>query len=106
MSVEQWNDPQARSFAMLIDGRAQPTGIRRKGLDRTLLLMINAHHEAVHFVLPTVPGGDSWRLLVDTDRNLEQPRRRSQSGSETHAAARSLLLWELRPPQPDESNGS
>jgi isoamylase len=106
MSVEQWNDSQARSFAMLIDGRAQPTGIRRKGLDRTLLLMINAHHEAVQFAMPSVPGGESWRLLMDTDRALDPPRPRSQSGSKAQAAARSLLLWELRPPEPNESNGS
>jgi isoamylase len=95
MRTEQWTDPNARSLSMLIDGRAQPTGIRRKGLDRTLLLMVNAHHDAIPFVLPTVPGGDYWRLLMDTHRPLPHERRRSDAGSTIEAAGRSLLLWEL-----------
>jgi glycogen operon protein len=28
---------------MLLDGRAQPTGIKRRGDDATLLLVANAH---------------------------------------------------------------
>ena len=42
---------------MLLDGRAQPTGIRRRGTDLTLLLILNAHHDAVSFKLPKVVGG-------------------------------------------------
>jgi isoamylase len=95
MRTEQWTDANARSLSMLIDGRAQPTGIRRKGLDRTLLLMVNAHHDAIPFVLPTVPGGDYWRLLMDTHRPFPHERRRSDAGSTIKAAGRSLLLWEL-----------
>ena len=106
MRTEQWNDTNARSLSMLIDGRAQPTGIRRKGSDRTLLLMVNAHYDAIPFVLPTVPGGDCWRLLVDTHRSWPHERRRSDAGSTIETAGRSLLLWELLPPHWDVDGNS
>src|SRR4051794_15927317 len=54
MSEANWKDPVARSLGVLLDGRAQPTGIRRRGTDLTLLLLMNAHHDAVVFKLPTV----------------------------------------------------
>jgi glycogen operon protein len=57
--------------------------------------MVNAHHDAIPFVLPTVPGGDYWRLLMDTHRPFPHERRRSDAGSTIKAAGRSLLLWEL-----------
>jgi isoamylase len=95
MTIEQWTDGNARCFAMLLDGRAQPTGIRRQGQDRTLLVMMNAHHEPLQFVLPSVPGGESWRLLVHTHRAIDSHQ--AQSGSGVELFARSLALWELEP---------
>jgi isoamylase len=102
MTTEQWTDPNAKSLGMLLDGRAQPTGIRRKGLDRTLLLLINAHHETVRFSLPDVPGGNCWRLLIRTDepRKRRTKRNSSNAGSKIDLSARSLMLWELQPPNP------
>ena len=97
MTTEQWTNPNAKSFGMLLDGRAQPTGIRRKGLDRTLLLIINAHDEPVSFLLPKVPGGSSWRVLVNTDEPLRSKRQRRDAGSEHSVTGRSLVLWELQP---------
>src|SRR3984893_12254900 len=35
MTVEQWDDGNARCLGMVLDGRAQPTGIRQRGADRT-----------------------------------------------------------------------
>jgi glycogen operon protein len=97
MTSEQWTDPMARCFGMLLDGRAQPTGIRRKGLDRTLLLMINAHHETVPFRLPSVPGGERWCLLVETKEPHKASHRLSKSGMAVELSGRSLALWELQP---------
>jgi len=42
---------------MLMDGRAQPTGIRKRGEDATLLMVLNAYHDLVEFSLPETPGG-------------------------------------------------
>src|SRR5436305_1593916 len=97
MNSEQWTDPNARSFAMLLDGRAQPTGIRRQGIDRTFLLIIIAHHDNVSFVLPYIPGGDRWQLLIDTNLPLWALRAQSESGTTVDISGRSLSLWELQP---------
>jgi glycogen operon protein len=52
---------------MLIDGRAQTTGIRRRGSDTTLLLIFNAYHDLVEFTMPACAGASGWKLLVDTN---------------------------------------
>jgi glycogen operon protein len=67
MSGTDWEDRNMRCFGMLIDGRAQPTGIRQRGTEASLLLVLNAHHDLVDFTLPTHAGGQSWSLLVDTN---------------------------------------
>jgi glycogen operon protein len=68
LTIEQWHDENARCFGMLLDGRAQESGIRRRGSDATLLLIYNAHFDVVNFVLPAVPEGISWLGLVDTNQ--------------------------------------
>ncbi|HEY0439842.1 MAG TPA: glycogen debranching protein GlgX [Xanthobacteraceae bacterium] len=96
MTVEQWNDGLARCMGMLLDGRAQPTGIRRRGTDATLLLVVNAYHDVVRFTLPEVTGGERWICLVDTNRpDLEDPMTFA-IGKEYEVTGRSLLLFELR----------
>ena len=42
MSAEQWSDPFAKCMGALFDGRAQATGVRRRGSDTTMLLIVNA----------------------------------------------------------------
>jgi glycogen operon protein len=97
MVPENWHDPHARCLGMLLDGRAQPTGIRRPGSDATLLLLLNAHHEAVPFTLPSVPGGEQWKVLMDTAQAADG----LLTAGETYPlAARSLLLLVLQPAKP------
>jgi isoamylase len=67
MTPEQWQDPRAKCLGVVFDGRAQPTGIRRRGADATILLVLNAHHDVVDFTLPAIPEGDSWLCLMDTN---------------------------------------
>jgi isoamylase len=66
MTTEQWHDCNARCFGMLLDGRAQESGIPRRGSDATLLITYNAHHDTVPFTLPQVPEGKHWVRLIDT----------------------------------------
>ncbi|WP_454616032.1 glycogen debranching protein GlgX [Bradyrhizobium cenepequi] len=68
MTVEQWQDGNVRCFGMLLDGRAQETGIKRRGSDATLLLIYNAHFDVVNFTLPKVPEGQHWQGLIDTNQ--------------------------------------
>ena len=97
MTPEHWEDANARCFGMLLDGRAQPTGIRRRGTDATLLLILNAHHDVVKFTLPEVVGGDAWMCLIDTNQpDLEAPTE-FRFGKEYTVTAHSLLLFQLKP---------
>jgi pullulanase/glycogen debranching enzyme len=93
MQEENWRDAATRCFGMLMDGRAQSTGIRQRGKDATLLLVLNAHHDVVKFTLPACPGGAHWSLLLDSNRPAAPPARFS-SGSVYEVTARSLLLLE------------
>ncbi|WP_375411593.1 glycogen debranching protein GlgX [uncultured Bradyrhizobium sp.] len=94
MEPGQWNDSSARCLQMLLDGRAQPTGIRQKGSDLTLLLMFNAYHEPVEFTFPDV-SGRVWKLLVETsDSQRQLPY--LEFGPTHHLEGRSLALWEIK----------
>jgi isoamylase len=66
MMESQWQDPNAHCFGMLLDGRAQETGIRRRGEDATIFLLYNAHYDVVNVKLPEVPEGAQWERLIDT----------------------------------------
>jgi glycogen operon protein len=95
MQQEDWNDGNQRCFAMLMDGRAQATGIRRLGTDATLLVVMNAHHDVVTFTLPEVTGGDRWRCLIDTD-DYERDELPVFRPSNTYdVAPRSLVMFAL-----------
>ncbi len=56
MNPENWNDGGARSLAVVLDGRAQTSGIHRRGGEATLMLLFNAYHDVVEFTLPEVVG--------------------------------------------------
>ncbi|MNO86616.1 Glycogen debranching enzyme [compost metagenome] len=95
MTQEHWHDPQLRSMGMLLDGRAQPSGIRRRGSDATLLLLTNAHHEAVEFLLPAVALGRDWQCLLDTGTSAVEGETYAFS-TPFQLRARSLVLLALR----------
>ena len=67
MEDTQWQDEGMRCFGMLIDGRAQPSGIRKRGDDATILIVFNAAEQGVNFILPNCAGGGDWRLMIDTN---------------------------------------
>ncbi len=67
MCGADWNDANMRCFGMLMDGRAQATGIRRRGSAATMLFVLNAYHDLVQFTLPECTGGQHWKLLFDTN---------------------------------------
>ena len=98
MRAEDWSDGGMRCFGMVMDGRAQPTGVGRRGEDATMLMILNGHHDLVRFTLPLHPGGKQWLLLIDT--NLPQHERELAPfpfGSVYDVTARSLLLFALDP---------
>jgi len=95
MTGGQWADAAMRCFGMLMDGRAQPTGIPQRGADATLLMVLNAHHDMVRFTLPEAAGGGSWSLLIDTNLPEQAEKGGFAAGHVYEVTARSLLLLAL-----------
>ncbi len=95
MEAEHWQDGNARCLGMLMDGRAQATGIKRPSMDATVLLVLNAYHDVVKFKLPEVAGGQAWRCLLDTNVPDRSETPRFQTGDEYEITGRSLLLFAL-----------
>jgi isoamylase len=100
MTADDWHNPAAKCFGILLDGRAQTSGIRQRGSEATLLLITNAYHDVVPFILPKVAGGRDWRRVVDTNRPEEDddPDRSAlyRFGQQYQVTGRSLLLFALR----------
>ncbi|MGJ7557663.1 glycogen debranching protein GlgX [Variovorax sp. RB3P1] len=65
MQAPHWEDPQTRSFALLLDGRAPASAIPVEAHDASVLLVFNGWQDAVPFVLPAPPAG-AWTLKIDT----------------------------------------
>ena len=95
LSQEQWDDTAMRCFGLVIDGRAQASGICRPASDATLLLVLNAHHDVVNFTLPDVPEGDKWTVLLDTNMPVRDELPAFAAGQSYQVTGRSLLLFAL-----------
>jgi glycogen operon protein len=97
MTVEHWEDPNGRCMGILLDGRAQETGVRRLGSDSTLLVILNAHDDVVPFKLPEAAGGRRWVRLIDTNQDRNNDLEDFDFGRMYEVTGRSLLLFILRP---------
>ena len=95
MKPEEWHDGNMRCFGMLMDGRAQATGIIRPASDATLLLVVNAHHEVVVFTLPELAGANRWYCLLDTNDPHSGELPDFTSHDRYEVTGRSLLLFAL-----------
>ncbi|WP_051329896.1 glycogen debranching protein GlgX [Niveispirillum irakense] len=110
---EQWRDGRARCLGLLLNGRAG-THLSHDGTpahDEVLLLIINADHETVPFILPAVPvgsEGQEWKCLLDTGSPTgaptEQPGEwQPVTGQPLPLPGRTTWLFQLTEPaaQPD-----
>ena len=95
MADDDWHDPGLRCFGMLLDGRAQTTGIRQRGKEATILIVINGYHEPLEFTLPECAGGCRWSLLIDTHMNETADLPGFAIGVSYEAGGRSLVLFAL-----------
>jgi len=100
MTDEEWGKESARSLGVFLAGegldeqdeRAQPIK------DQNFLLLMNAHHEGVSFLLPTVASGMCWIVLIDTaSSDIESPGTLCEAGATYSLQARSLSLLVERP---------
>jgi isoamylase len=98
MQQDDWN-ATAQCVGLMLDGRAQPTGIKKRGEDTTLLLILNAWHDVVEFTLPNQGSDDHrWTLMIDTNLPDEGNNKEDQKfsfGQVYAVTGRSLLLLAL-----------
>jgi isoamylase len=104
MREADWNDANMRCFGMLLDGRGQASGIKRKASDVTLLAMFNAHHDVVKFTIPEFVGGKSWVCLIDTNKPEKGEIEQFRTADQYEVTGRSLLLFAaITPGEPGRS---
>jgi pullulanase/glycogen debranching enzyme len=99
MSDDEWNLGFARCLGMYLagdaigelDGRGAPV------TDDNFMLLINAHHEEIPFVLPGFRSSVRWRVTIDTSRTGADPdARRHARGEVFRLQGRSLVLLRQR----------
>jgi glycogen operon protein len=97
MNEDDWRNGNTRCFGMLMDGRAQVTGIRRHGSDATLLFVVNGHFDLVQFTLPAHAGGDTWTRLLDSNLSDQNEVGSFRSTAIYEMTGRSVVLFKLHP---------
>jgi len=95
-----WRDPQNRTFGLLLSGDAGvylgPDGAPET--DAVLLILANAHAEAVTAQLPAIADAERWRCLLDTVEPTGQPpagRLHRAPGADYRLEGRSLAVFAL-----------
>ncbi len=93
LQSEQWQDPAMSSFAVVFDGRARTSAIRKRASDATVLMLFNAYHDVVEFTLPDITGPDGWLRLIDTNLPLTgEPPVRHCCGERYTVTGRSTVI--------------
>jgi glycogen operon protein len=94
MSDQAWGDPNVKCLGMRLAGdlinetdeRGEPI------VGDTLLLLLNAHWEEIHFTMPTTREEHVWEQLIDT-RDPAAPMRICRGGEVFPLFGRSLALF-------------
>ena len=96
MSYGDWIDRRLRALGMLIDGRAQSSGIVAPGSDVTVLMILNANADVLPFTLPGCNAGARWERLLDTDDEGRPDGEAFAIGDVYPVTGRSLVLFALK----------
>ena len=97
MTDEEWTNGFTRCLGLRLAGDAIEE-VDQAGepiRDDTFLLLLNAHHEALDFVLPAHRTRVRWELVLDT-RDWTPASRALRAGDQYPLEARSLALLRLR----------
>ncbi len=75
MSDAEWNTSFARCLGVYLLGNALDEQDQRGCpiVDDDFLMLLNAHHEPIHFVLPAYRSNARWQALLDTSNTFGQP---------------------------------
>jgi len=95
MSEDEWRDSSIRCLGMFLSGQGlDETDERgRRVSDENFLVLLNAHHEDVEFVLPGYRPGARWTAWMDTSREGGlRPADTYDSGASYPLQARSMVV--------------
>ncbi len=98
MTEEQWHQSFARCLGVYLSGDtiAETNYRGRPVRDDDFLLLINAHHEAIPFLLPEYRTRRSWSLVIDTLSEVQAPNIQVHAAGERYALqGRSLALFTI-----------
>ena len=109
MSDEEWRTSFARCLGLFLAGNAIEEFDEKGRLikDENLLLLLNADHNDIAFILPSEPAFARWETLVDTSfSNGKRPDGRFYSSRQAYPLqARSLVLLVQQKRFPATENG-
>jgi glycogen operon protein len=99
MTEEDWTNPQTRCLGLRLAGDAieEVDAWGNPILDDTLLILLNAYHEPLPFILPAHRPGVKWELTLDTRTPEGRRLHRPMKGGEAYQLeGRSLAVLQLR----------
>jgi glycogen operon protein len=105
MTEEDWNNPHTRCFGLRLAGDAIPEvdARGRRTVDATFLMLLNAHHEPLPFVLPAHRRSVRWQVMVDTrspDGRVHRPPLKGGESYELEGRSLALLRLHSTGPRP------
>jgi isoamylase len=98
MTEDDWNNPTIHCLGLRLAGDAidEVDDRGNRVVDDTLLMLLNAHHEPIAFILPAHRPKVRWELVLDTRDATRRLRQRPRRGGEPYdLEARSLVLLRL-----------
>jgi len=102
--AKDWKEPFVRSFAYLLGGDTLvvPDQAGRRPIGSTLLILLNAHHQAVEFTMPRVDWGPAWELVVDTNCAVAPEPTRLSNDMKIRVEGRSMMVLRRLEAQPEQ----
>ncbi|MEZ5376011.1 MAG: glycogen debranching protein GlgX [Acidimicrobiales bacterium] len=94
MGNGDWEADSAARLGMFINGSAISTMDRfgERITDESYLLLVNAHHEAVEWTLPSEPFGASWIRVIDTAKSAAVAGVSAKSAAVAGVSAKSAAM--------------
>jgi len=96
MAEENWGEGFAKSILVFLNGRAIPYPDSRgeKIVDDSFLVLFNAHHESIPFILPGPHWGKQWIRVLDTaEGGFVEKTNNPVAGEEIAVQGRSLVVF-------------
>ena len=94
MSEEDWQQRFVKSLMVFLNGdelhELDDDGKRVR--DGSFLLLFNAHHEPLDFVLPSISFGKAWTIVVDTATEVGERHETLTAGATARVEARSVIV--------------